>query len=580
MEKNNSPKIIINKQNKVLEISTSLVPYMKKSPQCIFYENGMLQNNDVFIYVAALRAKNIQFCLNLLEKFNIKGNLAFEKPIAFAGIFGKNDEQIIIENDIQIDIDTVLCGHEIQVKANSDNIEIVLDKRAIDFDDLDGQFIIVNENGIKFLSNRNLESVLDGNVFPPNILFKKKQDVDLEEILDNKICAEIMKIYGGGQKRLKFNGEAINITVESYGKNGDLIRMILIENESHIISEISSCMQKLHELKALQAKDAILEGFPSKYQVLGMGNNISEIKTLLKKASSSNITIMLTGESGTGKSFFAREIHKSSGKSDGPFVHVNCAAISPTLIESELFGYADGAFTGAKKGGKKGYFEMAQNGTIFLDEIAELPMELQGRLLEVIQEKTFYRVGGNEKIHINCRFITATNKDLKQRIIEKSFREDLYYRINVFPINLPPLRERLDDIQLISSVLLPKICQRLEIEPLILSPQAIVKMKKYSWPGNIRELENILEKASILCDNKIIFPEHLDIVPSAESSDRDESDLGLREKLEIAEKKIILKSLIANNFERTKTAQSLKIGRTNLFEKIRKYNLEGKNDIE
>ncbi len=207
-------------------------------------------------------------------------------------------------------------------------------------------------------------------------------------------------------------------------------------------------------------------------------------------------------------------------------------------------------------------------------------MDLQGRLLEVIQEKTFYRVGGNEKIQINCRLITATNRDLKQRIADRSFREDLYYRINVFPINLPPLRERLDDIQLISSVLLPRICQRLEIEPLMLSPQAIDKMRRYSWPGNIRELENILEKASILCDDKIIFPEHLDIAPCADAGITTDADLGLKERLEMAEKAIILKSLTANNFERIKTAQSLKIGRTNLFEKIRKYNLEGKNDIE
>ncbi|QIB70632.1 sigma-54-dependent Fis family transcriptional regulator [Aminipila butyrica] len=295
---------------------------------------------------------------------------------------------------------------------------------------------------------------------------------------------------------------------------------------------------------------------------------------MLKKVSTSNIAIMLTGESGTGKTFLAREIHRSSRKNEGPFVHVNCAAIPPALIESELFGYAEGAFTGAKKGGKKGYFEMAQNGTIFLDEIAELPMDLQGRLLEVIQEKTFYRVGGNEKIHINCRFITATNRDLKQMIHDRSFREDLYYRINVFPIDLLPLRERIEDIQLLSSVLLPKICKRLEIEPLILSSQAIEKMKQYNWPGNIRELENILEKASVLCDNKIIFPEHLDLPTPPGSSEIADGFYSLKEELEMTEKKIILRALIENNFEKGRTAKSLKIGRTNLFEKIRKYELE------
>lgn len=579
MEKNKSQNMMIidDQQNRVLEIGTSLIPYMKKNPRYIFYEKGRLQDNDVIIYVDATTMKDIPLCKKILEKFNRREEFFYEKPIAFVGIFGKNDDQIIVENEVQIDIDTVLCGHEIQINVNSDHVEIILDNRTIDGEDLNGKFIIVNENGIKFLSNANVESLLDGDSFPPSISLGKNPDADLQEIFDRKIYDGIMEINGGGKKWIKFNGEAICITVEAYAAD---IKIIRIENENNMTYEISRYMQSLDILRKLQAGDAVLEGFPSKYQVLGMSNEMSEIKTLLKKASTSNIAIMLTGESGTGKTFLAREIHKSSRKSDGPFIHVNCAAISPTLIESELFGYADGAFTGAKKGGKKGYFEMAQNGTIFLDEIAELPMDLQGRLLEVIQEKTFYRVGGNEKIHINCRFITATNRDLKQRIMEKSFREDLYYRINVFPIHLPPLRERLDDIQMISSVLLPKICQRLEIEPLMLSPQAIHKMKQYNWPGNIRELENILEKASILCDNKIIFPEHLDITPCAEGSAADESERGLKEKLEIAEREIILKSLIANNFERGKTAQSLKIGRTNLFEKIRKYRLEGKNDIE
>ncbi|HML37383.1 MAG TPA: sigma-54 dependent transcriptional regulator [Bacillota bacterium] len=553
---------------------------MTKSSDVIFYEEGSLQENDVIIFVDASNRKDTEFCTKILEKFQIKQELFFEKPIALVGIFGKYDGSIIFENETQIGIDTVLCGHEIQIEANCDSVEITLDHRVINCDGSNGIFIAADESGIKFLSDRNAGDVLDGNRFPPFISFGKERTVDLKEIFDHKIYSEIMHIYEGGQRMVKFGGEAISITVEHYAEYGDGIRIITIENENHVKSQISAYMQKLDELRKLQAGGAVLESFPSGYQVLGMSDKISGVKTLLKKASASNIAIMLTGESGTGKTFLAREIHKSSGKSDGPFVHVNCAAISPTLIESELFGYADGAFTGAKKGGKKGYFEMAQNGTIFLDEIAELPMDLQGRLLEVIQEKTFYRVGGNEKIQINCRLITATNRDLKQRIADRSFREDLYYRINVFPINLPPLRERLDDIQLISSVLLPRICQRLEIEPLMLSPQAIDKMRRYSWPGNIRELENILEKASILCDDKIIFPEHLDIAPCADAGITTDADLGLKERLEMAEKAIILKSLTANNFERIKTAQSLKIGRTNLFEKIRKYNLEGKNDIE
>ena len=214
----------------------------------------------------------------------------------------------------------------------------------------------------------------------------------------------------------------------------------------------------------------------------GYGKGIEKINKQLDKVCHKNVTIVLTGESGTGKTYLAREIHKNGKRAEGPFVNVNCASIAYNLIESELFGYEEGAFTGARRGGKIGYFELAKGGTLFLDEISELPIKLQGKLLEVLQEETFYRVGGTRKISADVRLIVATNRNLEEMVKQGKFREDLYYRINVFPIHLPPLRERVDDLYSIIEDTLPNICERLEIEPLMLAQSALDKMKKYTWP--------------------------------------------------------------------------------------------------
>ena len=315
----------------------------------------------------------------------------------------------------------------------------------------------------------------------------------------------------------------------------------------------------------------------SSFRLRGQDPALLKIKSLLQKACATGVTILLTGESGTGKTFMANEIHKNSKRSKAAFIHVNCAAIPYQLIESELFGHEEGAFTGAKKGGKKGYFEMAQNGTIFLDEITETPLALQGKLLEVIQNNTFYRVGGSEKIKVDVRLIAATNRNLKQLVLSKEFREDLYYRINVFPVELPPLRSRNKALYEIINDVLPEICEHLEIEPLIVSGQALQKMKHYSWPGNIRELENVLAKAAIMCDGKVIMPE--DIEFQEQETSCSESITGtLGKQKEFYESKIILDALKRCNGEKMRTAEYLGISRTNLFEKIRKYGLDDKTE--
>lgn len=293
----------------------------------------------------------------------------------------------------------------------------------------------------------------------------------------------------------------------------------------------------------------------------------SEVKYLAYKASQTMFNVILTGENGTGKSLLAREIHNTSKRGRKPYVEVNCNSIAPTLFESELFGYIGGAFTGANPSGKMGYFESANGGTIFLDEIGDLPLEIQVKLLYVFQNKTIYRVGSSEPIEIDVRMIVATNLDLEKKIEEGKFRQDLFYRINVFPIEILPLRERKGDLYILTNKLLRKLCDKYHVELKQFSGEALSKIMRYDWPGNVRELENILERAITLCEAHIIYPEHIKIK---------EVNLNntLRERLENEEKRIIINALVRNNHDRVKSIKELDISRSTFYEKLNKYNIK------
>lgn len=301
-------------------------------------------------------------------------------------------------------------------------------------------------------------------------------------------------------------------------------------------------------------------------EFIGNTPETSEVKYLAYKASGTKFNVIITGESGTGKSLLAREIHNSSKNGHAPFVEVNCNAIAPTLFESELFGYVGGAFTGASASGKVGYFEAANGGTIFLDEIGDLPPEIQVKLLYVFQNKTIYRVGSSQAIDIDVRVITATNKDLEKEVAEGRFRQDLYYRINVFPIEIPPLRERKGDLYILINKLLKKFCVKYDLELKQFSGEALSKIIRYDWPGNVRELENILERAITLCSTNIIYPEHIKIKDSACNST-------FKEMIGIEEKRIIKTCLARNNDDRAKTIKELDISKSAFYEKLNKYNI-------
>ncbi|MDF2679503.1 MAG: family ATPase [Brevibacillus sp.] len=234
---------------------------------------------------------------------------------------------------------------------------------------------------------------------------------------------------------------------------------------------------------------------PSLESIKGTSQTIVELKNKIERIKNSSSTVLITGETGTGKGHLAKTIHETSNRAPYPFVSVNCASIPESLFESELFGYEEGAFTGAKKGGKPGKFECADGGTLFLDEIGDLPLQMQPKLLQVLQESTIERVGGTRSTPINVRIIAATNHNLEELVAQKKFRADLYYRLQVIPLTVPPLRERKSDIELLSLSFLQKGRMKAGRNILGFSPEAIAVLQTYSWPGNIRELENTVEYA-------------------------------------------------------------------------------------
>jgi DNA-binding NtrC family response regulator len=249
-------------------------------------------------------------------------------------------------------------------------------------------------------------------------------------------------------------------------------------------------------------------------QIIGEAPALKQVIVALQRAAGTDATVLIEGESGTGKELFARALHTLSARADGPFVAINCAAIPDNLLETELFGHEKGAFTGAV-GRKPGKFELAHHGTLFLDEIGDLPLGLQAKILRALEERRFERVGGTVSISVDVRIVAATNKGLRAAVAAKQFREDLYFRLSVFPITVPPLRDRPDDIPILARVFVERYCREMKKTVATLSPGAIEELKRYSWPGNVRELQNSMERTVILADGDTILPQHLNLASHA-----------------------------------------------------------------
>ena len=351
-----------------------------------------------------------------------------------------------------------------------------------------------------------------------------------------------------------------------------------------LFKDIGDVKELAHQLLDLQSKINKYKGEierieGTKYSfdnIVTRNSKMEYLKKVSGKAAETNSTVLITGESGTGKELFAHGIHRASYRRDEAFIAINCAAIPRDLLESELFGYASGAFTGARKEGKIGKFELASGGTLFLDEIGDMPMEMQAKILRVLESKEFERIGSNKKINFDARVLAATNENIEDAIVKGKFREDLYYRLNVISIDIPPLRERLEDVELLSHNILNYLLKEMKVSNKEISKEAIKYLKGYSWPGNVRELRNVLERAINFSGN-IITPEHLPerLLKGINQVEHFVEEIPkLNEIIAKTEIEAIKKAIQITGGNKSLAANKLGIHRTALYKKIDKYNIK------
>ena len=335
--------------------------------------------------------------------------------------------------------------------------------------------------------------------------------------------------------------------------------------------------QMAREVKALRQELADKAPGEKIEELIGRSPAMHEIYKQIGKVADTDFTVLILGETGTGKELVAGAIHRNSRRREGPFIRINCAAIPENLLESELFGYERGAFTGASNK-KLGKFELAHGGTLFLDEISEMPLGMQVKLLRVLQEKEFERVGGTRTIKVDTRIIAATNRNLAQMVDEGLFREDLYYRLNVVTIQVPPLRERKEDIRLLAAHFTKEAAAKLNKPVRGVSDEVIELFEAYDWPGNVRELKNVCDRAVVLARGLLITRDELPatLQPGFQESIGVKLGAGqtLQEILGDVERNIVLQALKEHNYNRTKTAQALGISRRTLYGKIKEYGLD------
>ncbi|MCK8818038.1 sigma 54-interacting transcriptional regulator [Natroniella sulfidigena] len=400
-------------------------------------------------------------------------------------------------------------------------------------------------------------------------LFNKRKGQALgkkvEEIIPNTKLDEVIKTGEEQLGSIQNVGEVKIATNRVPIKVGEEIKGAVASFQD--VTKIQKLEQKIRQQlnkKGLTAKYTLAD-------IIGNSRKIKQIKNLAKEYGAVNSTVLLKGESGTGKELFAQGIHNCSQREGGPFVAINCSALPTNLLESELFGYEEGTFTGAKKGGKKGLFELAHNGTIFLDEIGEMDKALQARLLRVIQERRIMRLGARKVIPIDVRIIAATNRDLQAEIKQSNFRKDLYYRLNVLDLTIPPLRDRKEDIELIAEFLLNKKSRELNKSIREIDDQLMELLIDYSWPGNVRELENIIEKMIVIAKSEVIKKDDVDFIVERLDQEQEFNETGtlinLDAPLEVIEQEII-KKVVEREETKTAAAERLGITRSTLWRKL------------
>lgn len=415
-----------------------------------------------------------------------------------------------------------------------------------------------------------------------NILGKTREDVIGKYITDVTPETKTLNVIKTGKAHIGYNW-----TVNGYTMIACAVPLIRHD-------EVLGCFAYSIFMDALEAKDLVdniiaeLNMYKEEVRnlhsaryafddIIGQSESIEEIKDLAQRAAlHSSITVLINGESGTGKELFAQAIHGASSRSRQPFIRVNCAAIPEHLLEAELFGYEDGAFTGARKGGSPGKFEIAHGGTIFLDEIGEMSLAMQSKLLVFLQEREFERLGGHNTARVNVRVIAATNRNLEEMISQGTFREDLYYRLNVLTLEIPPLRERIQDMPLLVAHFIPRLNRELRTNVSGISDEALEMLSRYNWPGNIRELVNTLQRAILLADMgtyPTITTKQLRFMKVKNGDEGQMTPNTLKELMRDYEKQILTQALADAKQNKTQTAKLLDIDVSSLYKKMRQYGL-------
>ncbi|MGG3914938.1 sigma-54 interaction domain-containing protein [Rossellomorea vietnamensis] len=445
-------------------------------------------------------------------------------------------------------------------KVSVDMIEIILENAfewLVVVDD-EGIIIYINDNYCHFLEvERNqaigshVTNVIENTRMHIVAESGKEEVADLQYIKGNYMIANRIPIQVDGRVIGAFGSVIFRDTSEW---------MQMSSHVKNMMSKIQSYIQDINTGVKYSLND-----------IIGESPGMNELKDKAQMIAPSDISILIRGESGTGKELFAHSIHQLSERSGQPFIKVNCAAIPEQLLESELFGYEEGAFTGAKKGGKKGKFQLAHKGTLFLDEIGDMPLNMQAKLLRVLQEGEVEAVGSTRVQNVDVRIIAATNRPLEKMMEEKRFRSDLYYRINVIPFQIPPLRERKDDIETLASFFLEKSTKSSGKRIKDFDQEVMRIFLSYSWPGNLRELENVIHASTYLTNGSTIS---LQSLPTYMKSGNvfGVGSKTLKEILEETEKSVLTQSLQAQPDKR-KAAESLGISKSSMYEKLNKYGL-------
>lgn len=411
-----------------------------------------------------------------------------------------------------------------------------------------GYIKYINEKGKKLLGINDEDEDIDIRDF--------LKEINLKFLADN-VGSSFLEVNGSNNKPLMIKGKPITIQ----GKTVSYIIQLTKKSE-----EVRAAYKLFVNSKEVRFND-----------IIGESRAINSVKALASNVATTNATVLIQGESGTGKELFARAIHSESPRHNAPFIAVNCASIPDNLLESEFFGYEGGTFTGARKEGHTGKFELANGGTIFLDEIGDLPLHLQPKILRVLQEQSFTKIGGKDEIHVDVRIIAATNKNLQDMVSEGQFRDDLYYRLNVIPLYLPSLIDREEDTLLLSRYLLSKYCKKYDVEEKRFSEEVKAAFRSYRWPGNIRELENIIEYLVNVSKDTVITEECLPAVLKNIDKTSKKCGMSLKDRVNEYEKNL-LKSMLDNYGDnadgKNKICKELSIDLSTLYRKLNKHDLQ------